>query len=137
MNKQYHKIIIALLAAIIGMGSIADLSIGYNNCPPKSCCCTPSDPHTTPSSVESMGAASHSCPPKAPCCKLQPLNPSPDAAIISSSEIFENRSPVGIIPVGLKSNSAQTLPSQSLFLKNGIPKAPSVPLYLQTMTFLC
>lgn len=137
MKKFRLKITIACLVLILALGSVASISIGgHNDCSMQACCCMTTGSSATAHSADLMAVADN-CPPKAPCCELLPLYPSSDLAVLSTSEVFKNRFPIGVSPAGQNLRIVKDLTNPHLFLKNGIPKAPMVPLYLQAMTFLC
>ncbi len=136
IKKQQNLIILVLVAALI-MSGAANAIAGLGSCLPKACCCTKAmnqqmrhgDQENTPV---------HCLPEKpAPCCKIEQDPPRTHMAISAVPEVTPHRSLIAPVTLDQQVTEHQIAPTISRLLDDGRPKAPLVPIYLQTQSILC
>jgi hypothetical protein len=136
MTNSHRPIIAALMAIVLIAGSIGTALAGVQTCLPKTCCCTKGGhkaaSHMLP--IDTKGG----CTGNAPCCLIEPAHKSQDvAALTVRPELPEAKEKLQAIIPGQPFTAHRTPSSARAFQHNGKPRAPLVPLYLETQMLLC
>jgi hypothetical protein len=136
MTNSHRPIIAAFLAIVLVAGSIGTALAGVQNCLPKTCCCTKGGhqaaSHKLPTDIKS------GCTGNAPCCQIEPAHKTQDiAALTARPELPEAKGLFQAIIPGQPFTAHLTPSSARAFQHNGEPRAPLVPLYLETQMLLC
>jgi hypothetical protein len=135
MKKPYRITIAVIMTAFFVAGTVAGAAAGLGDCLPKTCCCMKTSPQNTGHVQQSNAVPG--CTGNAPCCQLEGTNQTQEYAVLSSRpELPELKSLFLVIVMGVRSASAQESNLSHPFHHDGKPKAPPVPLYLQTQTLL-
>jgi hypothetical protein len=139
MTMMRHKILVVMLIALLGASAAGGAASAITTCPPKKCCCTPDLQEMMDHSVHLKVKMPQSCTPKAPapCCQLEP-DPQPlELAISAVSAVEHSRLTKALAAANGDLEPTRTQTRIKVSTDDGWPKIPRVPIYLQTLTFLC
>ncbi len=137
MSKTSKNLIVIMLVAALTMGAVANAIAGVKLCMPKTCCCamteTPQMGHQEPQMTAGR------CRPEkpAPCCQMEQEPQPTHMAISSVAEPVVYRYAVAPVSADAWVANDPHTPSIHRLLDEGRPKAPLVPIYLQTLSMLC
>ena len=136
MTKSHHSIIAAILAILMVVGSIGTAVAGLQDCLPKSCCCMKVNQNAAPHAAQS--GTTSGCTGNAPCCQVEPVHQAKDVAALTATPDLPESRALFLAILQPQGHTAHLAPSLArTFHHSGKPRAPLVPLYLATQTFLC
>ena len=136
MNKPYRITVAVLMTIFLIVGTVVGAVAGLEDCLPKACCCMKASLLNTNHGQQSNAVSG--CTGNAPCCQMEATDQTQDYAALSSiPELPELKSLFLALMMGEHSASPQGPNLLNAFHRDGKPKAPLVPLYLQTQSFLC
>lgn len=136
MTNLHRPFIAAFMAIVLVTGSVGLAVAGLQDCLPKACCCMKGG-HKAALHMRQIDTKS-GCTGNAPCCQMEPAHKTQDiAALTSRPELPEAKGLLQAIIVG-QPFATQPTPSLAItFQHSGKPRAPLVPLYLETQMLLC
>jgi hypothetical protein len=142
MAKAYKKFVVVALAMLIALGSVSNAVAAALTCLPKACCCTVKTPNMVGHLGQMEMEMPQRCTPKtpAPCCRVEPFQPKTDMMISwLPSDVPQRMSLAHMIADDtLKLVQQDSLNAFKSVMDTGpLLKIPLVPIYLQTLSFLC
>ena len=137
MNRVRLKLIIIVLSALMGTGTLADSLGKLNACRPGVCCCTPAAMHAMGHDRQETMAAG--CRPEAPasCCQIAPLQAKTAPAVPSPGSNLPHRLMAGSVRPMTNPPLSNPFAGAPVPPDTGPPIVMPVPLYLQTLSILC
>lgn len=136
MTNWHRSIIAAFMAIVLVAGSVGSAAAGLQDCLPKACCCMKGGHKAVPHMREID--TKNGCTGNAPCCQIEPTHKPQDiAALPTRPELPETKGLFQAIIPGQQINAQPTSSSARTCQHTGKPRAPLVPLYLQTQMLLC
>jgi hypothetical protein len=136
MTNSHRPIIAAFIAIVLITGSIGTALAGVQDCLPKACCCTKGG-HKAASHMLPIDTKT-GCAANAPCCRIEPAHLPQDIAALATRPELPGSKELLLAMIPGQQFSAHPPPSAArAFQHNGKPKAPLVPLYLETQMLLC
>lgn len=138
MFKMSHKIVALVLTALLGLGAVAEAAYNVGTFLPQSCCCT-TPMETPPAHHSPITEMRHDCSPQkpAPCCRIESNQPKTHQAVTSKPDIEPYRLSASPAIDASVLDTGQNPALCNSLMKDGPPKIPLVPIYLQTLSILC
>ena len=150
MSMMRKKMVVVLLITLIGSIAIANAASGLPSCPPKQCCCAPTQApmdimaHEGPLGIMDHGRMAemgipHGCSPTdpEPCCNLESDFQPNELAISTGSNSNQYRHQTAHLTADIHIATPLVQTRITEYREFGWPKIPKVPIFLQTLSILC
>jgi hypothetical protein len=139
MKIVRQKITIVGLICLLVLGAATNGTALTVSCAAKACCCAKKNPIDLHPDGNGLMRLTNHCAPMTlpPCCHFKSVQPKTESAIIPRPKITADHAAMLLQPSGSALTLTQQFATKTPILEDEKIRAPSVPIYLLTLTILC